>query len=105
MGTMPPILANKFYRDPTVFTAENLLREARRQKSLTRVSVPRVCMLDPDGDIVRWLVRSKGIERDPTWACYHTDLYEVTHEGTRLGIVPFAVGASLFQTPGRNLRL
>ncbi|MBT4497999.1 MAG: nucleoside phosphorylase [Gemmatimonadetes bacterium] len=91
---MPPILLNKQYAEPTVFTAENLLREARRQKLLTRVHVPRICVLDPDGDIVRWLVRTQGIERHAEWACYHTDLYEFTHEDTGLGIIGCAVGAS-----------
>ena len=90
----PPILRNKQYAKPTVFTAENLLREARRQKSLKLVHVPRICVLDPDGDILRWLVRTQGIERDPGWACYHTDLYAFTHEGTRFGIIGCAVGAS-----------
>jgi len=90
----PTILINKFYAEPTVFTAENLLREARRQKSLPRVNVPRICVLDPDGDIVRWLVRTHGIERDAGWACYHTELYAFTHEDTRIGIIGCAVGAS-----------
>ena len=54
MTATPPILLNKQYAEPTVFTAENLLREARRQKSLTRMHVPPICVLDPDGDIVRW---------------------------------------------------
>jgi uridine phosphorylase len=90
----PPILLNKEYTEPTVFTAENLLREARRQKSLARLQVPRICVLDPDGDIVRWLVRTQGIERDPGWACYHTDLYRFTHEDIHFGIIGCAVGAS-----------
>jgi hypothetical protein len=31
-----------------------LLREARRQKGLPSAAVPEVCILDPDGDIVRY---------------------------------------------------
>ncbi len=89
-----PILSNKQYAEPTVFTAENLLREARRQKGLTRVEVPQICLLDPDGDIVRWLLRTQGIERDAAWACYHTDLYVFTYEDIRFGVVGCAVGAS-----------
>ena len=92
--TTPPILTNKQYTEPTVFTPENLLREARRQKSLSRVQVPRICVLDPDGDIVRRLQRVEGIERDGGWACYHTDLYAFTLEGIRLGIIGCAVGAA-----------
>jgi len=94
VAVTPPILLNKRHTEPTVFTAENLLREARRQKSLVRAEVPRICVLDPDGDIVRWLVCTQGVERDAGWACYHTDLYTFTHEGTRFGIIGCAVGAS-----------
>lgn len=92
--TTPPILLNKHYSEPSVFTAENLLREARRQKSLTRAHVPRVCVLDPDGDIVRWLVSTHHAEPDAQWACYHTDLYTFACQDTRFGIIGCAVGAS-----------
>src|SRR5712692_5337371 len=90
----PPILLNKHYTEPSIFTAENLLREARRQKALGQAKIPRICVLDPDGDIVRWLVGTGRAERDAQWACYHTDLYTFTHEDMRLGIVGCAVGAS-----------
>ena len=40
---------------PSVFRPENLLREARRQRGVPEVPVPEVCLLDPDGDIVRQL--------------------------------------------------
>jgi uridine phosphorylase len=90
----PPILSNKHYREPSVFTAENLLREARRQKSLARARVPRVCVLDPDGDIVRSLVAARRAERDPQWACYHTDLFTFSQDDLPCGIIGCAVGAS-----------
>jgi len=91
---MPPILLNKRYTEPSIFTAENLLREARRQKALGQAKIPQICVLDPDGDIVRWLVEAGRVERDPQWACYHTDLHTVTHEDMRLGFIGCAVGAS-----------
>ena len=51
-------------------------------------------MRDPDGDIVRQAkAGGRGI-RDPDWACYHTELYRLTHDGFELGVVPCAVGAS-----------
>lgn len=90
----PPILANKHYEEPSVFTAENLLREARRQKALSPGHVPKICLLDPDGDIVRWLVGTKRATRHPRWACYHTDLYACEHDGVQFGILGCAVGAS-----------
>ncbi len=91
---MPPILSNKRYAEPSVFTAENLLREARRQKSLALAQVPRICVLDPDGDIVRWLVGTHRAGRHPQWACYHTDLFTFGQDGVEFGIVGCAVGAS-----------
>lgn len=91
---LPAILKAKRYREASVFSAANLLREARRQKSLPEGRVPRVCLLDPDGDIVRALVAEGRSRRDPNWACYHTDLHVVALEGGSVGVVGCAVGAS-----------
>jgi hypothetical protein len=46
-----------------VFTAGNLLREARRQRRLPEFRVPAACLLDPDGDVVRHLT-SRGAAAD-----------------------------------------
>lgn len=51
----PPILRDKHYDALSAFTPESLLREARRQKGADKVAVPKTCLLDPDGDIVRYL--------------------------------------------------
>ena len=90
----PPILADKWTDEPSAFTPENLLREARRQKGLPAGRVPDVCVLDPDGDLVRHLVGSGRAVRDPAWACYHTDLQVLEEDGLQLGFVGGAVGAS-----------
>jgi uridine phosphorylase len=76
------------------FTPENLLREVRRQKSLAIATVPEVCILDPDGDIVRRLLATDRACRHSKWACYHTELHSVEHEGLSYGIVGCAVGAA-----------
>ncbi|PCH69580.1 MAG: uridine phosphorylase [Rhodobacteraceae bacterium] len=90
----PPILTDKYPRDQSVFRPENLLREGRRQRGLTQGKVPDVCLLDPDGDIVRWLRASGRAQRCGVWACYHTDLFTFTHEGREIGVIGNAVGAS-----------
>ena len=91
---LPPILADKHYNEASAFVPENLLREARRQKGLRDRVVPDVCVLDPDGDIVRHAKAGGRAIRDPDWACYHTELYRMAHDGFELGVVPCAVGAS-----------
>jgi uridine phosphorylase len=88
-----PILREKIYSAKPAFTPENLLREARRQKGLTESSVPQVCVLDPDGDMVRRLTAAGRAHRDPAWACYHTDLYRLADADFELGLVGRAVGA------------
>jgi len=66
----PPILDNKQTASPSVFIPSALLREARRQKDLALADVPPVCILDPDGDLVRRL-RQTGLARPfEGWPCY-----------------------------------
>jgi len=89
-----PLSGAKRYDEPSVFTPESLLREARRQKDLPDRSAPDVCVLDPDGDIVRHLASTGRAEEDPTWPGYHTDLYRFELNGEEVGIVGCAVGAS-----------
>lgn len=89
-----PILDDKDFAEPSAFTPENLLREARRQKGLPIGSVPRVCVLDPDGDILRDLIAGGQALRDPSWACYHTDLYVVGIGEAAYGMIGGVIGAS-----------
>src|SRR5579864_6344452 len=90
----PPILADKDYPAASVFEPANLLREARRQKNVPEIAVPEICILDPDGDILRALRRAQRAQPSPGWACYHTELYEFDQGGDRFGIIGCAVGAS-----------
>ncbi len=94
VSKLAPILAGKDFAAPSVFEPENLLREARRQKNLPIAEVPDICILDPDGDIVRRLSKEGTARRSAGWACYHTDLYEFEQLGERFGIIGCAVGAS-----------
>lgn len=89
-----PILLHKEYDTPSVFTVENLLREARRQKGLPPGNVPPICVLDPDGDLVEYLHATEHATRHATWACYHTVLDTFVQDGVEFGIVGRVVGAS-----------
>lgn len=89
-----PILEHKPYDAPSVFKVDNLLREARRQRSTPDGCIPAICILDPDGDIAQHLISTGQAAPHPNWACYHTMLYAFTCEGIECGVVPCAVGAS-----------
>ena len=91
---LPPILSDKYHDAPSAFTPESLLREARRQKGADAVAVPKVCLLDPDGDIVRQLRADGRAQRHLGWVCYHTDMWVFDLDGREIGVVGCAVGAS-----------
>ncbi|WP_291859933.1 nucleoside phosphorylase [Bradyrhizobium sp.] len=90
----PPILDNKRTSSPSVFAPAALLREARRQKKLAAADVPGVCILDPDGDIVRTLRAAGRTKRFESWPCYHTELDCFSLGGREIGIVGRVVGSS-----------
>lgn len=81
------------FDEPSLFRAENMLREARRQRGLAQHDVPSICVLDPDGDLLSFLRGHHGASRMEGWACYHTDLWLVDWQGLRFGVVARAVGA------------
>lgn len=89
-----PLFDAKEFDEPSVFTPEALLENARRQKDLPERSVPDVCVLDPDGDVVRQLRATGEARKDDAWPGYHTDLYRFERDGEEFGIVGCAVGAS-----------
>lgn len=89
-----PLFEAKGFDEPSVFAPSALLENARRQKELPERSVPEVCVLDLDGDVVRRLRAAGEAERDETWPGYHTELYRFERNGEEFGIVGCAVGAS-----------
>jgi uridine phosphorylase len=89
-----PLLHTKAYDEPSVFQPANLLREGRRQRRRPDIAVPAVCLLDPDGDIVRHLTATGQAAEHPGWACYHTTLWTFDLAGTPVGVIGCAVGAS-----------
>src|SRR5258708_7520069 len=90
---MPPLLDNKNPLSPSVFRPAALLREARRQKGLTNIEVPAICILDPDGDMARRLRKEGRSKPFEGWPCYHTrlDAFELGRQ--TVGIIGCAVGA------------
>jgi uridine phosphorylase len=90
---VPPALMRTDHQEPSIFRPEALLREAVRQRGLGGGPSPTVGLLDPDGDVVRWLRQTGHGRRSDVWACYHTDLWETQIEGIPIGVVGNAVGA------------
>lgn len=94
LRSLPPILRDKHPQAASAFTPQNLLREAHRQKALPDAPVPEVCILDPDGDIVRYLRATSRARPVEGWACYHSEMDRFEQSGREYGIIGCAVGAS-----------
>jgi uridine phosphorylase len=93
-GVIWPIVDRKDHGASSVFRPEALLREARRQKQLPLLAVPEVCLLDPDGDVVRHIKKTGKGRTHGGWACYHTELVVFDLAGIgEIGIVGCVVGA------------
>ena len=90
---IPVSFARADHAEHSVFQPERLLREARRQRGLDAKSVPAICLLDPDGDVVRYLQQTGRGRRSESWACYHTNLWETEVEDGPVGVIGNAVGA------------
>lgn len=88
------ILKNKSYDEPSVFQPKNLLRESRRQNGIPLGKVPRICILDPDGNLLDYLKNKNKAVLNKFWACYHSNLYTSEIAGSTVGLIPRAVGAS-----------
>ena len=80
---------------PSLFLPSNMLREARRQRGIDVEAVPEICVLDPDGDLLAFVLGQHGAERVGSWACYHSELFACTlPEIGRIGVIGKVVGAS-----------
>ena len=88
------ILQNKNYAEPSIFWPENLLRESRRQNNIPLGKIPRICILDPDGNFLDYLNNENRVSLNNFWACYHSNLYTSEISEVPVGIIPRAVGAS-----------
>lgn len=88
-----PLFEPRDYQAASLFTPQNLLREARRQKGLPEGRVPAICVFDPDGDLVDFLQAAGRTRRHPSWACYHTVLEVFVQDEIEYGIIGRVVGA------------
>lgn len=88
-----PLLRNKHAEEPSVFAPDALMREARRQRVLPEHPAPALCVLDPDGDILRHLRRTGQAQLLEAWPCYHSEMFLFRLDGREIGIVGCAVGA------------
>ena len=76
------------------FTPQVLIEAVRTKRGLVSVAVPKVCILEFDGDLTDNLVQSKAVSPWRNWACFHTPMFALDVDGKPCGIVPRTIGGS-----------
>jgi uridine phosphorylase len=77
---------------PTEFSPLELVAAVRAERGLEGNELPRVCVLDFDGDLTDELVRTGAAEPFVGWPCFHTSMWTITVDGQRCGIIPRTIG-------------
>ena len=85
-------LFNHPLKEPTSFSPETLMDSVRAERNLARRPIPRVCVLEFDGDLTDWLVSTGRARRVNSWACFHTTMFSFEVDGSKFGIVPRTIG-------------
>ncbi|HXE13864.1 MAG TPA: nucleoside phosphorylase [Bryobacteraceae bacterium] len=90
-NTNVPLL-NHPVKEESAFTAGNLMESVRRIRQIPNGGVPRLCILEFDGDLTDWLV-ARGLAKPfQSWPCFHTTMYAIEAEGVICGIIPRTIG-------------
>lgn len=56
------------------------------------IAVPPICVLDFDGDLADWLIKSGLARPHPGWACFHTTMLAFQVDGMECGLVARTIG-------------
>lgn len=77
---------------PSAFLPEDLVQAVRVERGIDAAHVPKICLLDFDGDLTDWLVHNGIARRHPAWACFHTTMYSFEVDGAQCGIIARTIG-------------
>lgn len=86
-----PLLTHPLDKE-SAFTPEPLLEAVRAERGVEPGEIPKVCVLDFDGDLTDWLARTGRSSRARNWACFHTSMEVVEIDGAPLGVVGRTIG-------------
>lgn len=85
-------LLNHPVGEESAFTPNDLIESVRRIRQIPNGAVPRLCILDFDGDLTGWLVARGFAKPLRSWPCFHTTMYAIEVEGMLCGIIPRTIG-------------
>ncbi len=86
-----PILQHPL-NEPSAFTAKALVAAVRTERNIQSQSVPRICVLEFDGDLTDWFVKTGQAHAHENWACFHTVMHAIEVDRDTCGIISRTIG-------------
>ncbi len=68
------------------------MNAVRNGRAIEKISVPPICVLDFDGDLTDWLLKSGLTRPHPGWACFHTTMHTFQIDGLECGLIARTIG-------------
>lgn len=91
--------------EPSAFTAEGLVAAVRSDRNLPSEPVPRVCVLEFDGDLTDWMAATGYAQVRKTWPCFHTVMHSIDVNGNTCGIIARTIGGPYAVLIAEQLRV
>lgn len=85
-------LLNHALNEPTVFRPEELVAAVRQQRGAGNEALPRLGVLEFDGDLTDKLIARDEVRRCENWPCFHTEMWLWPTDSPRCGIVARTIG-------------
>jgi len=86
-----PLLKHSL-KDESAFRPEALIASVRAERGIADMAIPEICVLDFDGDLTDWLVRTGRSKPAAGWACFHSSMQMVELRGVAVGVVDRTIG-------------
>ncbi len=78
--------------NPPWSTAKKLIENLRRTRKVPNGIVPRLCILEFDGDLMDWLLQEGIAKPFPSRVCFHTSMFAMELEGLTCAIIARTIG-------------
>lgn len=91
-------------KDPSAFTAEGLINAVRSERGIAVQTIPRICVLEFDGDLSDWMVAWGHARTCNNWACFHTVMHTIDIDGNPCGIIARTIGGPYAVLVAEQLR-
>lgn len=89
--TVSPLMKH-LYEAPSIFRPEELVEAVKATRNIEKIDVPKLCVLEFDGDLTDKLHHRGELKLCETWPCFHTSLWSWQRDEICCGLIPRTIG-------------